>query len=1183
MDLCGELNRLAGFTYADRSGIARAAALWAGAPVGTELVGALNYKAGYVINGNCLELNGILQRLGLADRDQGGFTVALAEGGVQQLNNTLRLPGLSGNYMSTPDAGAISITGDIDIRVKVALDQWVGGASFISKWVAPNRSWTFIQSATNKRPQFAVSADGSAVVVNQTASADVPFGSGEVGWYRVTFDVDNGSAGNDVKFYTSTDGITWVQLGITKTTAGVASVFDGTQAILVGSQSGTDVLSAQNIYYAEVRSGIDGPVVAKFDSTTVAVRGERLPTTHTQASRAEAVRLPGVAGNYISQPDSAANSVTGDIDVRVKCAADDWTPAAQKCFVSKWNGSTQKSFFFLLQVDGTLRLYRSTDGAAESNHTSTANVTSLVSDGGTLWVRVTYATASGEIKFYTSADGATWAQLGATVAGTAGAIFDSTSALEIGTLNAGVTFPWAGTIYEAQVRNGIDGPAVASFNAAAVQPTGAKTPATVDLWTINGAAWSWDVPVAEPSSGALRLPGVAGNYVSTPDAADISIVGDIDLRCKVQMDDWTPAGSQTFIAKRDPVGGAESFHFRITSAGLLNLLWTADGITFINIASTVATGVTDGATKWVRATLDVDNGLVGNDVKFYLSDDGITYTQLGATVTTALVTSIFDSARALTIGARASTGDETLAGYIYKAEVYSGIAGTLVASFDAQSAPITTNRLPATVVQSGRTWTLNGSLWQWVNQPAPTAWTVNGSAWWWGLSSSSRYNNVLELDPQYVTFPGTSGNYASTPDSAGLSITGDIDLRIKCAADDWTPASAQDLIAKFTSVGNLRSYMLQLRTDGKLMFYWSADGTVSLSAVSSVATGFTDGSVHWVRATFDVDNGSSGRDIKFYTSDDGVTWTQLGSTQTGAGVTSIADTTSVVTVGDKGDAVEPFAGKVYYAEIRNGIGGTIVGEFNPGVSAMSAIRTPTSFSSGGATWTMNGSAWSYSPTAWPSISAPDSAALSITGDIDLRVRVSGTVLDGAAGSKVFIGKSGSGQRAYVFRMNSVIASTGGQLQLLWRDSGGTTRTVPSTAVLPTTYTGWLRVTLDVDDGAGDHAVNFYTSTDGVTWTQNGTANQHYGAATTSIIDSTALVYIGADGETPSRAPQGTIHYAEVRNGIAGTVVGVWNPNVMHLTGLDPATNTATTPTTMASPTGETWTVSGSGWRWRVTG
>jgi hypothetical protein len=175
----------------------------------------------------------------------------------------------------------------------------------------------------------------------------------------------------------------------------------------------------------------------------------------------------------------------------------------------------------------------------------------------------------------------------------------------------------------------------------------------------------------------------------------------------------------------------------------------------------------------------------------------------------------------------------------------------------------------------------------------------------------------------YVELPGVAGNYLSVPDEAALDITGDIDLRVNVALADWTPATIATLLSKYGSAGSI-SYALQISTDGTLRMSWSADGTALLEGVSTVATGIADGSARWVRATLDVDNGASGRDIRFFTSTDGTTWTQLGTTVTQAGVTSIFSGSAQVRVGGRGDDLRWVTGDVYRAQILNGIGGTDV-------------------------------------------------------------------------------------------------------------------------------------------------------------------------------------------------------------------------------------------------------------------
>lgn len=196
----------------------------------------------------------------------------------------------------------------------------------------------------------------------------------------------------------------------------------------------------------------------------------------------------------------------------------------------------------------------------------------------------------------------------------------------------------------------------------------------------------------------VRLPGTAGNYISTPDSPANSVTGDIDIRVKLAMDDWTPASFGHVLAKWNLTASQASWRLRIETSGLLGLSWTADGSTNILKNSTVATGFTDGSVKWIRATLDVDNGAAQNEVKFYTSDDGASWTQLGATVTTAGVTSIFDSTASVSVGAR-SDGGEAITGNVFYAEVRNGIDGPVVASFD-----------PAN--PSG--WTFNGTGWSWV-------------------------------------------------------------------------------------------------------------------------------------------------------------------------------------------------------------------------------------------------------------------------------------------------------------------------------------------------------------------------------------------------------------------------------------------------------------------------------------
>lgn len=214
-----------------------------------------------------------------------------------------------------------------------------------------------------------------------------------------------------------------------------------------------------------------------------------------------------------------------------------------------------------------------------------------------------------------------------------------------------------------------------------------------------------------------------------------------------------------------------------------------------------------------------------------------------------------------------------------------------------------------------------------------------------GSTTSADSNDALFLDwpgdnaGNYVYNPGTSGNYLRVLDEAALDITGDIDIRMFLAADDWTPSAGGRLVSKWIATGNQRSYGLSLNSDGTLVLSWSSDGSATLSATSTVATGIADGSARWIRATLDVDNGASGRNIQFFLSDDGVTWTQLGSTVTQANVTSIFSSTSQVTFGGSPPLGTYVACKIYRVQILNGIAGTTVLDIDTSVMTSGAATS----------------------------------------------------------------------------------------------------------------------------------------------------------------------------------------------------------------------------------------------------
>jgi hypothetical protein len=195
----------------------------------------------------------------------------------------------------------------------------------------------------------------------------------------------------------------------------------------------------------------------------------------------------------------------------------------------------------------------------------------------------------------------------------------------------------------------------------------------------------------------------------------------------------------------------------------------------------------------------------------------------------------------------------------------------------------------------------------------------------------------------------SNGGFISTPDSATVSVTGDIDIRVKAACDDWTPPTAFELASK-TDAAPQVGWFLRLNTAGTLTLFWSTDGTAVLSATSTVAVPFADGVAGWVRVTLDVDNGAAGRTVTFYTSTDGATWTALGTAVTAGGVTSIFDNTARLQAIGRVNAhlTAPAAMTIYRLQVLSGINGTVVADLD--VTNMVNTGTPL-VGPGGNVWT----------------------------------------------------------------------------------------------------------------------------------------------------------------------------------------------------------------------------------------
>lgn len=160
----------------------------------------------------------------------------------------------------------------------------------------------------------------------------------------------------------------------------------------------------------------------------------------------------------------------------------------------------------------------------------------------------------------------------------------------------------------------------------------------------------------------------------------------------------------------------------------------------------------------------------------------------------------------------------------------------------------------------------------------------------------------------------------AAPTMRGPAVTGDYDIRVCANMVDWTPNYGAVLFMQYDTVSN-NAFRWTIGDDDYMRFTWFPDGTFAsgITKQSSVTVPITNGTKAWVRVVHDIDNGAGGNDVKFYTSSDGVTWTQLGSTQTTAGVTTHFAATQYYQLGFFGASAQ-----FYEVEHRNGINGATV-------------------------------------------------------------------------------------------------------------------------------------------------------------------------------------------------------------------------------------------------------------------
>jgi len=190
----------------------------------------------------------------------GSMPLLLAYDGV---NKYVWLPGVAGNYFSTPNAPANQITGDIEIISKrIKIKDYLGTYAIASKGdQGSNRGW--VLRCSGGIMQFYFSQSGTGMVATTTSISLATAGyTADTEYY---FKVSRNSTTGTVKYYGSSDGVTYSQIG-TDVTANTGAMYNSTGQICIGAWNNDSNHFLGSIGGVSVSNTIGGAPVIDFNS-----------------------------------------------------------------------------------------------------------------------------------------------------------------------------------------------------------------------------------------------------------------------------------------------------------------------------------------------------------------------------------------------------------------------------------------------------------------------------------------------------------------------------------------------------------------------------------------------------------------------------------------------------------------------------------------------------------------------------------------------------------------------------------------------------------------------------------------------------------------------------------------------------------------------------------------------------
>lgn len=952
--------------------------------------------------------------------------------------------GADGARVTAPDSAALSVTGDLDVRLSADLDTWVptedAGADLVGKWTgtAGQKSWQVLLAAFSSDDfpggylAFYWTTDGTTEV-GRTCDVPLPVTTGRLS-VRVTIDVNNGASGHDVSFYYSHDTdlatASWTLLD-TDTGSGTTSIFDSTTSVTIGdTATGSQSKSVRGKWYSvEIRNGIAGTVVANPDFTVQTAGAASFADTasspntwtltgdveledtdwryHGEVPSWRARRDPSGQDNYV--PVTAAGVLRrlgmGAVPVQSPMRR---SLSARPDAVAYWpleDGSDAEEFGSAVTGGRPMRWVEAEPSLASDSQflcsaplptANGARYTGVVEPHATTgelqlsWLMYLPAATADDtmiVRFTTSES--RWDVRYGDVSGGSlklqwygndGVLIDET---------AYTTFALDGELVWCSIdltQNGADvdyslvvlevGEAVGGAQngtATGVEIGRATTVRTGHIGHDPDSVFGHfivNTSIYYLSDIATQLNAFIGESAGRR-LARLCSENSVRFTWRGDLDETEPMGAQGIATPlqlmrecantdhgilyepRDVPGlqyrTRESLSRQQPAAELsytghdLSVFEPADDDTGLTNEVTVARGGAGSAVDGGEITRAVESGPLSIREPDDPDDPGAgrgytsaytvnvtSDTDLEHHASWLLHVGAVDEPRVTGVGVRLER-ESAFADDAARAVPRGVGVGDVLVVTDLPD-PIGGNDDLRQLVQGG-----SEQLGQFEHSIR------------WSVSPASPYLDVVDADgpgdPVFAEAPRYSSDgttlavplASSTVDFAGSQtltapdaayVGADLDVRVLVAMDDWTPAGESIVAAHYVNTGNQRrwAFGLQSGSTGRLTVYYSTDGSSNTQVTSSAATGFTDGAARWIRVTIDVDNGAAGRDIKFWTSTDGVTWTQLGTTTTTATAITLFDSSALFQLGARsGTALtSSMAGVVYGVQVSGTIRTTVL-------------------------------------------------------------------------------------------------------------------------------------------------------------------------------------------------------------------------------------------------------------------